>query len=512
MSSVLPIVAGTVAATYIILLLLLRLTQDVTEPPSVNDAIPFITPVFSMLSKGTGLHRVLRDQYNLPIHTLRLPGSRIYVINSMHLLTSAQSQFRTLSFTAIQSGIVANILGVNKATNEIISRGATSHGSYLTSFPKYIHPTLSAGPGLNDMNKRSILVMAKSMNTLVGKGTATVKMFQWVRHELLLASTEAVYGPKNPFRDATMEQAWYTFEPGVMIFALNLVPRLLARKSYKAREYMVKIWENYFETGSYHQGSEMIKARVKLNNDFQISLKETARLEVGGTHGILSNTLPGTFWTIYHIFSNPVVLEDIRNELSKGVQQEDNGSYTIDLTYVKTSCPILLSTFKETMRMHSTSISTRQAMQDHLLDNRYLLKEGNTVMMPSVVQHTSLPAWGDTVDLFNHKRFVSGAKRVDPVAFRGFGGGTTLCPGRQFASTEILMFSALVVLRFNIHPVKGKWATPSTVSSSMASALPMPDWDFEVELHPRDEKTWKVSFSDYNKETGIGAEEIQALN
>lgn len=60
MFSIFPIIAGTLAATYILLLALLRLTQDKTEPPSINDAIPFITPVVSMLSKGTRLHRMMR--------------------------------------------------------------------------------------------------------------------------------------------------------------------------------------------------------------------------------------------------------------------------------------------------------------------------------------------------------------------------------------------------------------------------------------------------------------------
>lgn len=293
------------------------------------------------------------------------------------------------------------------------------------------------------------------------------------------------------------------------MFALNLFPRLLARKSYQAREYMVKIWEEYFETGSHHQGSEMVKARVRINADFRISLKDTARLEVGGTHGILSNTLPGTFWIVHHIFSNPVILEDIRNELSKGVQRQADGLCTIDLTYVKSSCPILLSTLKETMRMHSTAVSTRKVMRDHRLDNKYLLKKGSTVLMPAVVQHTNRPVWGDTVDEFDHKRFAPDAKRVNPIAFRGFGGGTTLCPGRQFASTEILMFSALLVLRFDLRPVGGKWTAPSTVNSSMASALPAPDWDLDVELRPRDDKKWKISFSGYNKGMEIAAEDIE---
>lgn len=296
------------------------------------------------------------------------------------------------------------------------------------------------------------------------------------------------------------------------MFILKLFPRVFAKESFKAREYMVKVWEEYFDSGSYQQGSELVKARVKINDDFQIPLKETARIEVAGSQAILTNTLPGTFWIAYHIFSDPAVLDSIRNELSKGVRQDDDGTCTIDLTHVKSSCPILLSTFKETMRMYSTSTATRIAMEDYRLDNKYLLKKGSTIMMPATVQHTSKSAWGDTVDVFDHERFAPGSKRVSPVAFRGFGGGTTLCPGRHFASTEILMFSALLVLRFDLHPVDGKWTAPTTAKSPMVNAMPVPDWDINVEMRPRNDNAWRVSFSGYDRGMEIAAEDIEGAS
>lgn len=298
----------------------------------------------------------------------------------------------------------------------------------------------------------------------------------------------------------------------MMLFILKLFPRVFAKESFKAREYMVKVWEEYFEAGSYQQGSELVRARLKINNDFQIPLKETARIEVAGSQSILTNSLPGTFWMAYHIFSDQAVLESIRNELSKGVQKDDDGTCTIDLTHVKSSCPILLSTFKETMRVYSVSTATRMAMEDYRLNNQYLFKKGSTIMIPSTVQHTNRSIWGDTVDEFNHERFVPGSKRVNPVAFRGFGGGTTLCPGRHFASTEILMFSALLVLRFDLYPVDGKWAAPTTAKSPMVNAMPVPDWDINVELRPRSDNAWRVSFSGYERGMEIAAEDIEGAN
>ncbi|KAH9883538.1 cytochrome P450 [Xylariomycetidae sp. FL2044] len=512
MLSALPVAVGLFAAIYVFLVVVLRLTQNEDEPPSISDSIPFVTPVLNMIAKGGDFHRVMRDRFNLPIYTLRLPGSRMYIVNSPPLLTSVQSRFRALSFTAIEASIAANVIGVSKATNDIIGHDVNCDGNYLMSFPKYVHSALSSGPGLDAMNRRSIQVIADALEKKAKEGTSTVKMFQWVRHELLLASTEAVYGPKNPFRDPAMEQAWYTFEPKIMVFVLKLWPSVFASNSFKAREYMVKVWERYFDEGWYKQGSELIKARVKINEDFQIPLKETARIEIGGSQAIITNTLPATFWVVYHIFSDPAVLADIRAELLKGVREDEPGIYTIDLSFVKSSCPVLLSTMKETMRVHSSTSASRIAMEDHLLDKKFLLKKGSTILMPASVQHTNRAVWGDDVDTFNHRRFIrepGNAKRINPVAFRAFGGGTTLCPGRHFASTEILMFSALVVLRFDLRPKAGKWITPSTKNSPLVNAMPVPDWDIDVDLCPRDDnKTWKVSFSGYDRDMEISAEDM----
>lgn len=149
-----------------------------------------------------------RDKYNLPMYTLRLPGSRLYVVNSPSLLTSIQAQVRTLSFTAIEANIAANLLGCKKATIDIIRRDMTKDEGYLMSFPKYVHSALSPGPGLDAMNRRAIQVIAKSLDEWSQKGSTKIQLWKWARHELLLASTEGVYGPKNPFRDPAMEEAW----------------------------------------------------------------------------------------------------------------------------------------------------------------------------------------------------------------------------------------------------------------------------------------------------------------
>ncbi|KAI1645029.1 cytochrome P450 [Daldinia loculata] len=500
---------GGVVSVYMFLRALLYFTQDAKEPQSIAHTIPFISPIFGMAAKKANFYSVMRDKYNLPLYTLRMPGSRIYVINSTSLIPAVQRQFRTLAFTALESRLARDLMGVSKSTHDIISHNLVRDEGYLMTFPKFIHSAVSAGPGLDAMNRRSVEVLAESLDRLSGKGPTTTKMFEWTRHELLIATTEGVYGPNNPFRDPAMEDAWYKFEPGIMMFVLKLWPQFLAKQSFEAREYMGKVWERYFESGAYKKGSELVQCRVKINEDFQIPIKETAKIEVGGSFAILANTLPATFWMTYHIFSDPVVLEDIRTELYEHVKEVD-GICTIDLADVKGSCPILLSTFKEMFRYNAIGVSARIAMEDHMLDNKYLIKKGSTVMIPSRVQHSVPSVWGETANEFYHKRFIRqpGIKAPNPIAFRGFGGGTTLCPGRHFASTEVLMFSALMALRFDIRPVGGRWLRPTTDKSPLVAAVPVPDWDINVEIRPRDSRKWNVSYSGCNTDMEISAEDI----
>lgn len=120
----------------------------------------------------------------------------------------------------------------------------------------------------------------------------------------------------------------------------------------------------------------------------------------------------------YHIFSDPLVLESMRNELSMGIRQDHDDTCIIDRTHVKSSCPILLSTFMEIMCVYSVSTAIRIAMEDYRFNYQYLFNKGSIIMMPSVAQHTIRSVWGDTINEFNHARYTPGNKRGRPFAFR----------------------------------------------------------------------------------------------
>lgn len=290
------------------------------------------------------------------------------------------------------------------------------------------------------------------------------------------------------------------YHPALMFMVLDLFPQnIFFRAAVKGRQTITESFEKYYTNGSWKEGSAYIQEFIQHAINHQIPEEDIPRILLGTVFNNVANTIPSAFWVIYHVISDPVVLEECRNEIVQAVTEKD-GDAVIDLTYILNSCPILMSTFQEVFRFHGMANSVRVVSEDHMLDDRYLIKKGGMVMISARTQHQNPDVYGENAHEFYHRRFVKqqGGKRLNPIAFRGFGGGTTMCPGRHFATSEILLLTALLVLRFDIRPKTGKWVLPTTVNSSQAEAMEQPDEDIEIEFVPRAEakgKRWHVAFS-----------------
>lgn len=293
-----------------------------------------------------------------------------------------------------------------------------------------------------------------------------------------------------------------------MYIMLDLLPQnVFFKEAVKGRKTLIDSFAQYYATKSYKQGSAYIQAFTEHCIAYNIPTADIPCMLLGTVFNNVANTIPSAFWVIYRIFSDPEVLAQCREEVSQSVRY-DGEIATIDLSFVLSSCPILLSTYHEVFRYHGMANSVRIVSEDHLLDGKYLLKKGGLVMMSARTQHSNPAVWGEDVTEFNHMRFVKKAsgKQRTAAAFRGFGGGVTLCPGRHFATSEILLLATLLLLRFEIRPVDGGeggekasiWVLPSTDKSTQAEAMEQPDEDIRIQLVPRPEaegKKWGITFS-----------------
>ncbi|KAK0735124.1 cytochrome P450 oxidoreductase [Lasiosphaeria miniovina] len=526
MASTLALALVGVFAVYFFLRALLRLTQDDKEPPAVETTIPFLSPILGMLTHKSNFHTHMRDATGLPVYTLRMPWFRLYVVNSAPLITAVQRQFLTIAFPPIEAKAARHGMGGSKAAFDVLANDMMADGSYLRTYDAAIHPAVTLGPELDELNRASVRVLAAAIDDLQERAPQTTGLLAWVRHSMLMATTAAVFGPRNPFDDPAIEAAWLKFEPDMMFFMLNLFPRVLARESFQAREKVAAAFDAYYRAEAHLDpaASGLTKRRYQHNTEHGIPAADIGYFEIGSLFALLGSTLPAAFWMICHIFADPALLDSCRRELQAVVSQDVAGdnqlpAYVIDIARVRASCPVLLATLQEVLRVRGISTSARVVLEDHVLDGRYLLKKGATVLVPGPVQHSDPAAWGPTVGVFDHTRFLRGGKgkRHNPVAFRAFGGGVTLCPGRHFATTEILALAALMVLRFDVQPVANgvdvPWSMPPTINTPMAAAVATPDHDVDVEIRlrgPRDQR-WRVELSGSGKLAdivGIVAEDI----
>lgn len=151
------------------------------------------------------------NKYQLPIYTIHLPGSRLYIVNSPALIPAVQKQAKVLSFPPIEAAAAKNVCGSSKVANDILdtnTNGDEGPWGYSVTHYTAIRAPLNPGPGLDRMNRMMALKVAESIDGM--KRKQDVKLFAFIKHEVTFATTESVYGPQNPFRDAELEESfWY---------------------------------------------------------------------------------------------------------------------------------------------------------------------------------------------------------------------------------------------------------------------------------------------------------------
>lgn len=270
---------------------------------------------------------------------------------------------------------------------------------------------------------------------------------------------------------------------------------------------------DYLEWRGHENASDLTKARYQAGITYGLSIPDIARFEIGSIIGVLVNSTPTLFWMLAHIYSDLQLLAELRVELSLGSMKQttaQDGSIkcTIDTPTLRQVFVLLSSTYQETLRFHTHNTSSRMVMRDTVLAKRYRLKAGSIILMPGANIHALPSIWGDDAHQFNPRRFLKSTPDADktklhPGAFRSFGGGVSLCPGRHFAATEICAAAAMFVSRFDMVAVDAKgeavdWQLPAMEAGRITSSIPLPKGDVRVKVSARKDTgdwQWEFGFS-----------------
>lgn len=120
---------------------------------------------------------------------------------------------------------------MSKEAKKILYKDLMSDSNPAAGFLRIIAPILSPGTALDTMNRRAVEVISESTDAFkvqnpqsrqtiedsgskeMGVRGTTISFQAWVHHVMLMATTEAIYGPGNPYRDRAVEEAWESVLP-----------------------------------------------------------------------------------------------------------------------------------------------------------------------------------------------------------------------------------------------------------------------------------------------------------
>lgn len=254
---------------------------------------------------------------------------------------------------------------------------------------------------------------------------------------------------------------------------MNVAPSLTVPGGHQARERLQTALREYYGSGGdlHDDAAGITKHRAAVIRKFGIDKSYVGVFELSLLHVATSNSIPSLFWLVAFIVTRTDVVARIREEAEAMVgRKHGENELTINVDVLAEKCPLLVSCYREAIRLSNKSIGNRRVMADTTVSDgkggTYLLKKGVDIMMPSAPLHMSDDVWGTSdapADEFSADRFFEADQekaalntpkaKAKRAAYVPFGGGRHLCPGRHFAFAENLGFMVSFLLGFHVSPI-----------------------------------------------------------
>jgi cytochrome P450 len=249
-------------------------------------------------------------------------------------------------------------------------------------------------------------------------------------------------------------------------------------------------FERYYNEGLDKNSSALVKGRARAARQWGLTTKEIAQAEITIIMAAGTNTVPHAFYMICRIYSRPDLVDTLRTEVGKITTRETRDGVdvvTLNIAMLQSHCPLLVACFNETMRLTKTGASVRTILKDVMLNDKYLLKKGAFLQIPTGVMQADPKTWGPDAKEFKPERFLAQdslskeAKKAQTQAFIPFGGGKNLCPGRHLAFTEIAAFVAMLLYGFELSMSDGgRLQVPKGEFQRLGVASISPEKDLDV--------------------------------
>ncbi|RDW80338.1 cytochrome P450-12 [Coleophoma crateriformis] len=504
------ILCGVIGGLYL-LDFLLTPRLDASEPPLLKPSIPLIGHIIGIIWHQTDYHRIVHKKHPIPIASLQMLWGKIYTVWDPQL-AQASLRTRNLSFGPFVVEFAQKAFGLSAETFAKI----TDNKDLVPDFTEAIHAGMQP-KCLHAMNATALNHISRTLDKVSPDdegGVAVPNLYLWVRDAITFATAHSLLGKENPFENnpSLVEDLW-TFEGSLPHLLTKPFPTITVRKGYLARNKLQAVLGKYY-TAMHDVNdptvAQLTRGRANVLRGYGFSGVEVAQAEVMLPVAATTNSVPTMYWLICSLFAKPALVDRIREEvlplLEKG-GDSDPDVVTINISRLERECPLLVSCYREIMRLFNQNVSMRRILADTTINdgkgNSYLLKKGVDVQIASGIVHRMQGIWGDDVLEFNPERFLpptgKSAGQVEKEktkknAYIPFGGGQHLCPGRNFALAEILAISSALVVGFDLTPIGMDFDQMKAQPAVLANAVAKPANDGEgLGIKLRRRKGWEAA-------------------
>ena len=240
--------------------------------------------------------------------------------------------------------------------------------------------------------------------------------------------------------------------------------------------------------------SRVMVERAKAYHAAGVDIKTMSAGDGSILWAMMVNANQVIFWLLFHAYSSPTLLADLRAEISPYVKVEPIQSQlsvkpppkvTIDIKALQHSCPLFQASFLETMRVNTLSTSTKTILepfsitespsdaqiQGYQVPRTYEFRRPQDILWVAHAVHQKDPRYWTEPLSFQPKRFFAddfesarqqGKLGVDYKTMKVWGGGPSMCKGKGFAEGEVAVFAAAILTLWDVEKVGdgGKWVDP----------------------------------------------------
>lgn len=516
--------------------------------PRIPSVIPQVGHFISNIIYGQGYYSSLIRQYpTCSVLTLPVMGSTHHVVVGPSL---AHQVFTNPKVTGKFSGetfffdLAERFFGDNQKIFRNMDKNILRH--HITDAVHGFQRELFLNPGMRELNdsvssrilkltsfeslpekqelweRAADVQISKASPQTNSQPSVVVRLHPLLRDIVGLIAINIILGPDFLRNFPNVLVDLFQVDESLLLFLSNL-PLPALRSPKKARErVLAAIREHHYAYYRYTQGqdagprwpnirqiSNVVADRIKgfaMMGDFDESKPESERGvasalgDIGIMWALNVNANQVTFWLVYHIFSDPTLLAQIRQEIEPYVRKTEDEAASIDLEGLQKWCPLLKGAFLETMRLETGSNIMRLVEEDftltesardaevfrHEVPQTYVFRKGEAVCVPNGV-HQGDDRYFPDPDTFDTKRFwvrneneifqdtdegdkghsdkqkmqeKDGSKqepvKVDYKTMHPWGGGPTVCKGKKFAEAEVLLFAAPILMFWNMERVDGQ--------------------------------------------------------